>query len=64
MSAVARPLFKVAHAMSDSQRITSLESRLRTERRLRREAEANARRFHALLLAERIKHLPTNGGGL
>lgn len=54
----ARPLFKVDHAMSDAQKIARLERRLKVERGLRLEAERNALRFHALLLAERIKHLP------
>lgn len=39
-------------------RIETLYRELRRERQLRKEAEANASRFHALLLAERIKHLP------
>ncbi len=51
----ARPLFKVDHAMSDAERIASLERRLANERDLRKAAEANARRFHALMLQARIE---------
>lgn len=60
----ARPLFKVDHAMTDEERIASLERRLLAERRLRKEAEhkledaeRNANRFHALLLQERISKI-------
>ena len=61
----ARPLYKVDHSVSDADRIANLERRLATEHERRiaaeqsvREAERNASKFHALLLAERIKHLP------
>lgn len=50
----ARPLFKVDNTMTDQERIASLERRLREERVLRKKAEANAHRFHALMLAARI----------
>ena len=58
----ARPLFKVDHAMSDAERIQRLEKRLQVERRLRKAAEdrarladANSKRFHALLLQARVE---------
>ncbi len=50
----ARPLFK----LDADQKIRRLERMLANERRLRKEAEENTRKFHALLIAERIKHLP------
>ena len=50
----ARPLFKVDHQMTDAERIASLERRLREERVLRKQAEANALRFHALMLKARV----------
>lgn len=54
----ARPLFKVDNAMSDSDRIGNLERRLATEREKRIAAEANAKKWRALLLREQVKHLP------
>lgn len=57
----ARPLFKFDHAMTDAERIASLEKRLVKERVLRKQAEANARRFHAQMLRARIE-LITKGG--
>lgn len=61
----ARPLYKVNNSVSPADRIANLERRLLTENEKRlaaearaRAAEKNAARFHALLLAERIKHLP------
>lgn len=50
----ARPLFKVDRDRT----ITDLKSELAAERRLRLEAEKNARRFHALLLQARVAALP------
>lgn len=46
----ARPLFKVDRDRT----ITDLKEQLAEERRLRVEAEANAKRFHALMLQARI----------
>lgn len=43
----ARPLYKVDHAMS-------CEQKLAKERVLRKNAEANALRFHALLMEARV----------
>jgi hypothetical protein len=54
----ARPLYKVDHTMTDEERIASLEKRLRDERRQRKEAEANAKKFHALMLQARVAALP------
>lgn len=50
----ARPLFKLDNQMTDAQKIASLERRLVKERELRKQAELNARRFHAMLLRERV----------
>jgi hypothetical protein len=50
----ARPLFKVDR----DRRITDLKAEVERERALRLEAERNANRFHALLIAERIRSLP------
>ena len=47
-------------------RIESLKADVKRERSAREKADANARRFHAMLLAERIQRLPTrntNGSG-
>jgi hypothetical protein len=41
-----------------NRRILVLENQLERERALRLEAERNANRFHALLIAERIRSLP------
>jgi hypothetical protein len=41
-----------------NRRIMVLERQLERERQLRLEAERNANRFHALLIAERIRSLP------
>ncbi len=60
----ARPLFKVKNSMSDADRIASLERRLTAEivRRKRLQAQYDEAvrqisRFHALLIAERIRNL-------
>ena len=45
-------------------RIESLKDEVRRERAAREKAERNACRFHAMLLAERIKHLPTHTNAL
>lgn len=65
----ARPLYKVDSTVSDADRVKNLERRLETERRRRLAAEADARaahlntsRMHALLIAERIRNIQTNGG--
>lgn len=50
----ARPLFKINNAMADQEKIASLEHRLSEERVLRKAAEANALRFHALMLQARV----------
>jgi hypothetical protein len=50
----ARPLYKVDNAMSDAEKIVSLERRLVKERELRKAAEANALKFHALMLKARV----------
>jgi hypothetical protein len=42
-----------------NRRILVLENQLERERALRDEAERNTNRFHALLIAERIRKLPT-----
>jgi hypothetical protein len=42
-----------------NRRILVLEHQLERERGLRLEAERNANRFHALLISERIRNLPT-----
>ena len=44
--------------VEQDQRCRRLRGALKRERRLRREAEANAKRFHALLIAERIRKIP------
>ncbi len=60
----ARPLFKVNNSTTDAARIASLERRLITETRRRKEAERKYEvavlqisRFHALLIAERIRKI-------
>ena len=50
----ARPNDKRRH----DQTIVRLRAELRAERAARNEAERNARRFHGMLLAERIGRLP------
>jgi hypothetical protein len=54
----ARPLYKIDHAMTDAERIRSLEARLRDERRQRKAAEDNAKKWHAMWLAARVAALP------
>ena len=60
----ARPLYKVNNSVSDSDRIASLERRLSAETARRKRSDAKydeavrqISRFHALLIAERIRHL-------
>ena len=49
---------KVQRQTSDTQkRINALAAELRHERKLRRAAEQEAARFHALLLQERVRKL-------
>lgn len=58
----ARPLYKLDHTLPDKEQITRLKRRLEVERRLRRNAEdkaqlaeANSKRFHALLIQARVE---------
>ena len=46
----ARPLYKV----DADTRVARLHAALKKERQLRKEAEANAMRFHALLIKARV----------
>ncbi len=50
----ARPLYKTDTEARRRERIVRLERMLEDERRLRRDAERNAKRFHALMLAARV----------
>ena len=54
----ARPLFRL---LERDTRIAKLKAEfkaeIRKERQLRKDAEANAKRFHAMLIAERIRKL-------
>ena len=50
----ARPLQKLEQR---DLRVQKLEAQLRHERRLRAEAEAQVKKFHALLIAERIRKI-------
>lgn len=51
---VARPLGKLE---PPDLTVQKLQSQLRRERRLRLEAENQTRRFHALLIAERVRKI-------
>ncbi len=58
----ARPLYKIDHTITDAQKVVRLEKRLAVERRLRKNAEdrvrlaeANSKRFHALLIQARVE---------
>lgn len=52
----ARPLAKLASAdyRIRDQRVKRLRAQLEKERQLRKEAEANVKRFHALLIQARV----------
>lgn len=54
----ARPLQK----LKEPTPVQLLHRELQAERRRRIAAEAQVRKFHALLLQERIKNVPTRGG--
>jgi hypothetical protein len=58
----ARPLYKLDHTITDKEQVARLKRRLEVERRLRRaaearavQAEANSKRFHALLIQARVE---------
>jgi hypothetical protein len=54
----ARPLHKTDVDARLRERVLRLEAALAAERDMRREAELNAKRFHALMLQARIALLP------
>lgn len=53
----ARPLFKVDRFHDLEARVVRLEKQLEHERALRKDAEKNAARFHALMLQARVNLL-------
>ena len=61
----ARSFARPNHKVRFDERLLALQTEVSRERTLRLAAERNARNFHALLIAERIRRLPTqtNGSG-
>jgi len=60
--AAARPLYKTDEVARMRERIARLERALDTERQLRKQAELNASRFHALMLKARVDLIRAGGG--